>query len=162
MNVTIFVKNVIGTFLVGDDSFGQNDTIEESTGATATVVFYHPSDTFSVGDDYGQNAEIKFIGTQVDPTMGEIQFVSLGFASAGIGKMLVFQAPSDITLQTEDTLNDIEYWMYSTGVVSGIPRPANPPASSINNEWQQVYKIAELQAPSGLTNEGVYTIYSLI
>ena len=122
------------------------DTIEDlSTGATATVVFYQRDSlnvtifvknvigTFSVGDDYGQNAEIKFIGTpsdpdvtyQVDRTMGEIQFVSLGFASAGIGKMLVFQAPSDITLQTEDTLNDIEYWMYSTGVVSGIPR-SNP------------------------------------
>ena len=158
------------------------DTVEDlSTGATATVVFYQRDSlnvtifvkntigTFSVGDDYGQNAEIKFIGTpsdpdvtyQVDRTMGEIQFVSLGFASAGIGKMLVFQAPSDIALQTEDTLNDIEYWMYSTGIVSGIPRPANPP-SSINNEWQQVYKIpAEATGtPSGLTNEGVYTIYS--
>ena len=46
--------------------------------------------------------------------------------------MLVFRIP-DITLQTEDTLNDIEYWMYSTGVVSGIPRSVNPPFKLITN-----------------------------
>ena len=158
------------------------DTVEDVvTGATAEVVFYQRdslnatifvknlSGVFSAGDVYGQNAEIKFQGTPGDPdvnysidrVMGEIQFVSLGYAPAGIGKMLVFQAPNPIQLAGNDTLNDIEYWMYSEGNVLGIPRAPNPP-SSINNDWEQVYKIpAEATGtPSGFTNEGVYSVFS--
>ena len=152
-----------------------------NTGATARVTYYQRNSlnatifvkqvngTFSVGDDYGQNAEIKFIGTpgdpdvnyQVDRIMGDIQFVSLGYASAGIGKMLVFEAENPIDLSDDDRLLNIEYWMYQEGTVLGIPRPANPP-SSINNEWQAVYKIpaATDGVASGLTNEGVYAVYS--
>ena len=155
--------------------------VDTNTGATAEVIFYqrdslqvtiwvkNVTGSWSVGDDYGQNAEIKFIGDpadpdviyQVDRIMGEIQSVSLGYSPAGIGKMLVFQAPSQIVLQSNDTLTDIEYWFYVQGNVLGIPRPANSP-SSINNEWEQVFKIpAEATGtPSGLTNEGAYTIYS--
>ena len=158
------------------------DTIRDvTTGATATVTFYqrnslnvtifvkNVSGVFSVGDDYGQNAEIERLAVPGDPdvnrtidnVMGEIQFVSLGYPPAGIGKMLVFDTSNPILLQSEDTLNEIEYWMYSEGNVLGIPRQANPP-SSINNDWEQVYKIpAETTGtPSGLTNEGLYTIYS--
>jgi len=154
--------------------------VDTNTGATAEVIFYQRNSlavtvfvknitgNWSVGDDYGQNAEIKFIGTpadplvsyQVDRIMGEIQSVSLGYATSGIGKLLVFQAPSNINLNSEDTLIDIEYWFYIQGNVQGIPRPANAP-SSINNEWQQVFKIPaeSTGTASGLTNEGVYTVY---
>ena len=158
------------------------DTVRDlTTGATATVTFYQRNSlnatifvknlagTFSVGDDYGQNAEIEFIGTpadadvnyQIDRTMGEIQFTSLGYTPAGIGKMLVFDSGNPISLSAEDSINDVEYWMYTEGNVLGIPRQANPP-SSINNDWEQVYKIpAEATGTSsGFTNQGLYSVYS--
>ena len=158
------------------------DTVRDlTTGATAEVTFYQRNSlnatifvknlvgTFSVGDDYGQNAEIEYLATPGDPnvnyqtdrTMGEIQFTSLGYTPAGIGKMLVFDSGNPITLNAEDNLNEIEYWMYSEGNVLGIPRLPNPP-SSINNDWEQVYKIPaeSTGTPSGFTNQGLYTVYS--
>ena len=158
------------------------DTVRDlTTGATGLVTFYQRDSldatifvknitgTFSVGDVYGQNSEIEFLATPGDPDvnytsdriMGEIQLTSLGYSSAGIGKMLVFQAPSNISLSSNSSLTNIEYWMYTEGNVLGIPRLANPP-SSVNNDWEQVYKIpAETTGTaSGLTNEGVYAVYT--
>ena len=152
-----------------------------TTGATATVTYYQRNSNnvtvfvknvvgaWSVGDDYGQNAEVERLAVPGDPdvnrtidnVMGEIKFVSLGYTPAGIGKLLVFDSGNPIDLSVEDTLNEIEYWMYSQGDVLGIARQANPP-SSVNNDWEQVYKIpAETTGtPSGLTNEGTYSVYS--
>ena len=158
------------------------DTVRDvNTGATASVIFYQRNSLdatifvknlvgdFSVGNVYGQNAQIEFIGTpsdpdvtyQVDRVMGDIQSVSLGYAPGDIGKLLVFEAPANISLSAEEELIDIEYWMYQEGNVLGIPRTANIPSSS-NNEWEGVYKIPTdvTGTPSGLTNEGLYNIYS--
>ena len=158
------------------------DTVRDvTTGATAEVVFYQRNSlnatifvknvagTFSVGDDYGQNAEIERLAVPGDPdvnatidnVMGEIQFVSLGYSPAGIGKLLVFDSGNPISLSDEDILNDIEYWMYSEGNVLGIPRAPNPP-SSINNDWEQVYKIPaeSTGTSSGFNNEGLYSVYT--
>jgi hypothetical protein len=158
------------------------DTVRDlTTGATAEVIFYQRNSlnatifvknlagTFSVGDDYGQNAEIEFLGTpgdpdvnyQIDRVMGEIQFTSLGYTPAGIGKMLVFDSGNPISLSAEDNINEIEYWMYTDGDVLGIPRLPNPP-SSINNDWEQVYRIPaeSTGTSSGFTNQGLYTVYS--
>lgn len=158
------------------------DTVQDlNTGARAVVTYYqrdaqnitifvkNVTGTWSRGNDYGQNAEIKFLGTpgdpnviyQVDRIMGEIQYVSLGYAPAGIGKLLVFEAQDNIALTDNDILNDAEYWMYTEGNVLGIPRAANPP-SSVNNEWEQVFKIPTdvTGTASGLTNEGTYSIFS--
>jgi hypothetical protein len=158
------------------------DIVEDlTTGAQAEVTFYqrdslaatifvkNVTNNFSVGNDYGQNSEIKFLGTpgdpdinyQVDRVMGDIQSVSLGYTPAGIGKLLVFEAPADILLSAEQELIDIEYWMYQEGTVLGIPRLANIP-SSVNNEWENVFKIPaeSTGTASGLANEGLYNIYS--
>ena len=152
-----------------------------TTGATGVVAFYQRkglnvtvfikslTGTWSEGDVYGQNAEIRFNLIPGDPsptyqanrTMGQIQYVSLGLPSEGIGKLLVFEAPTTIPLTLSSSLLDIEYWFYTTATVSGIPRLANSP-SAVNNEWTQVYQIpAETTGTSsGLANEGLYTIYS--
>ena len=158
------------------------DTVRDlTTGATAEVTFYQRNSlnatifvknlvgTFSVGDDYGQNAEIEYLATPGDPdvnyqtdrVMGEIQFTSLGYTPSGIGKMLVFDSGNPITLSAEDNINEVEYWMYTEGNVLGIPRLPNPP-SSINNDWEQVYRIPaeSTGTPSGFTNQGLYTVYS--
>ena len=152
-----------------------------STGATAIVAYYQRDNknatlfvksvtgTWSQGALTAGNVEIGFKAIPGDPsptyqadrTIGQIQYVSLGLPTAGIGKMLVFEAPANIQLTPTDYLLDIEYWMYSEGTVLGIPRPANPP-SSVNNDWTQVFQIpAEATGTnSGLTNEGLYSIYS--
>jgi len=89
-----------------------------TTGATGVVAFYQRkglnvtvfikslTGTWSEGDVYGQNAEIRFNLIPGDPsptyqanrTMGQIQYVSLGLPSEGIGKLLVFEAPTTIPL----------------------------------------------------------------
>ena len=151
------------------------------TGATAIVAYYqrnnlnatlfvkNVSGTWSNGDVYADNTEIEFLAIPGDPsptyqadrTIGQVQYVSLGLPSEGIGKLLVFDAGADIAITLTSRLLDIEYWFYTSGTVLGIPRLANTPSAS-NNEWTQVYQItAEATGtPSSLTNEGLYTLYS--
>ena len=150
-----------------------------STGATGVVTFYQRdglnatvfvktvTGVWSNGDVYGANAEIEFKEIPGDPsptyqsdrTIGQVQYVSLGFTSAGIGKLLVFQAATNIALTLTSSLLDIECWFYKIETALGISRVANIPSSS-NNEWTQTFKIpAESTGTgSGLTDEGLYTI----
>jgi hypothetical protein len=142
----------------------------QRNGLEVTVFVKNVTGTWSVGDDYGGNAEIEFLGVpsdpdttyQVDRIMGQIQFTGLGYPSAGIGGLLVFDVGTTIDVPALDTLIDIECWFYNSGTVSGIPRPANPP-SPVNNEWTQVYQIpADNSGDAPLvdtTNEGMYAIY---
>ena len=155
------------------------------TGATAEVAYYQRNGNavtiyvknvqlgannskWPLGDDYGQNAEIEFLAISGDPsaiyqvnrTMGQIQYTGLGYEPAGIGKLIVFEAPSNIAVPATNFLLDAECWFYNESNVLGIERPANAP-SPINNEWEQVYKIpADTTGnPSGLVNEGLYSLY---
>jgi hypothetical protein len=157
-------------------------TVRDRTrGGTAEVAFYQRSGlnvtifvknvtgNWSVGDDFGQNAEIEFLGVpgdpnviyQVDRIMGQIQFTGLGYAPAGIGGLLVLEAPSNIAVPAISSLIDVECWIYNESDILGIPRPANPPAPN-NNEWKQTYKIPADSSgtASGLTNEGLYSLYT--
>ena len=156
-------------------------TVRDRTrGGTAEVAFYqrnglnvtifvkNVSGNWSVGDDFGQNAEIEFLGVpsdpsvtyQVDRIMGQIQYTGLGYAPANIGGLLVLEAPSAIDVPATRILLDVECWFYNESNVLGIPRPANAP-SPINNEWTQIYKIPadSTGTASGLTNEGMYSLY---
>ena len=155
---------------------------DKTTGATGVVTYYQRdglnatifiksvTGVWSKGDDYGQNAEIEFKLIPGDPNptyqadriIGQIQFVSLGLPADNIGKMLVFQNATNLSVPTGiDYITDAEYWFYQQDNVNGIPRPANAP-SAINNEWEQTYKIPTdiTGTASGLTNEGIYAIYS--
>ena len=157
-------------------------TVEDlQTGATAVVTFYQRdglnvtiyvksvTGTWSVGDIYGANAEIEFkaiLGDpsptyQADRTIGQVQYVSLGLPSEGIGKLLVFQALQNIQLTPTAQLLNIEYWLYTSRSVLGIPRGPNAP-SAANNEWTQIYQITAESTgnSSGLNNEGLYAIYN--
>ena len=153
------------------------------TGATAVVTFYQRkgenatvfvktvTGTWSAGFVFSDNAQIGFLAIPGDPSptyqvnrnIGQVQYVSLGLASEGIGKLLVFEAQSTIPLTAGSSLLDVEYWLYTNDTVSGIPRLANTP-SSTNNEWQQVYKItAETTGTAPVLdsqNEGLYTIFT--
>ena len=93
--------------------------------------------------------------------MGQVQYVSLGLPSAGIGKLLVFEASAPIPLTVTTKLLDIEYWLYTRDTVQGVARPANIP-SSVNKEWQQVYQITAETSGTANTvlNEGLYSIYT--
>ena len=46
--------------------------------------------------------------------MGPIPQTSLGYASAGIGKLLVFDSATAISHPTVFELKDVEYWMYKS------------------------------------------------
>ena len=76
-DVTIYVKNVSGSFSKGD-LFGDNAEIE-FLALPGTQGFSGPDP-----DVYGRVAIYT-----TDRVMGQIQQTSLGYASAGIGKLLV-------------------------------------------------------------------------
>ena len=141
----------------------------QRSGLNVTIFVKNVTGNWSVGDDFGQNAEIEFLGVpgdpdviyQVDRIMGQIQFTGLGYSPTGIGGLLVLEAPSTIAIPSVATLIDVECWFYNKSNILGIPRPVNAPAPN-NNEWKQVYKIPAdpTGIASGLTNEGLYSLYS--
>ena len=137
--VTIFVKNITGSWSQGDD-YGDNAEIE---------FLQIPGDTDPI--------------YQADRVMGQIQFRSLGLASEGIGQLLVFQADSDIALPDTDILLDAEYWFYDEDTVQGIPREASTP-SDTNNAWSQIYNIpANTLGDTSYgtyTQQGMYTVFA--
>jgi hypothetical protein len=142
-------------------------TFYQRRGLNATIYVKSVTNTWSDGDIYGQNAEIEFKLIPGDPSptyqsdrvMGQVQYVSLGYATAGIGKLVVFQAPTSIALTTTSSLLNIECWLYTSQTALGIARLANIP-SAANNEWKEVFKIPAEATGSGstLSNEGLYTI----
>lgn len=160
------------------------DTVQDvTTGATAEVVYYQRnslnatifvkdiSGNWSQGDDYGNNAEIRYLGTPGDPNpnyrvdqiMGQIQFRSLGLDSAGIGKLLVLKGnQGNIDVPAQDILVNNEYWFYREEDVLGVPRQPNIPGPD-NNDWQRVYNVPAISTgtSSGFTNEGMYSVYAL-
>ena len=155
-----------------------------TTGATARVRYYQRDGlnvtifvdnvigNWSQGDDYGNNAEIEFIGTPGDPdpiyrvnrVMGQIQFRSLGLESEGIGKLIVVDRGFNINISEQDILLDTEYWFYNENfadsTIQGIARPASIPAEG-NNDWRRVYSIPASSEgeKSTFSNEGMYSIY---
>jgi len=165
-DVTIFVKNVTGTWSKGDQ-FGQAAEIE---------MLAYPGgpdpDAFGRPGIYG-----------VDRKVGVSQRISLGYSASGIGKLLVFQAAVPISAPTGDyrytsvlgatpvfdsignflylqSNSDFEIWFYNVGTVLGIPRLANIPAGD-NLDWTEVFKIpTSVNGTSeGYVNEGIYYIY---
>ena len=159
------------------------DIVEDvTTGATAEVTFYqrdglvatvfvtNVTGNWSLGDDYGDNAEIKFQATPADPdpiyqverVMGQTQFISLGLDSANIGKLIVIDNGADLAIDTTDKLEGIEYWFFNENTINGIPRPANIPSVD-NNDWRLTYKVPAVTdgTQSSYTAEGMYSIYEL-
>ena len=96
----------------------------------------------------------------VDRVMGQTQKTSLGYDPANIGKLLVFDAKTNIPVPTTSELLNIEYWMYTVGNVLGIPRLANIPNSG-NLDWTEVYKVSATTTgvQSTHTNEGLIYLY---
>ena len=145
------------------------------TGAEADVVFYqrdglngtifvkNTTGTFSLGNDFGDNVEIEFIGDagranpiyQTNRVFGQIDSVGFQYAPFGIGKFIVFKADNNITLQDSDTLLGAEYWFYDSAEVSGIPRQPNIPGPD-SNDWEEVYNIPVDQAAENNLSERLY------
>ena len=168
--------------------FGTGQTVEDvTTGATGEVMFYernfndvkiyvkNVTGSWSKGDLFGDNAEIRMkafpSGPDPDPfgrvaiytvdrIMGQTQKTSLGYAPGNIGKLLVFDAKTNVAIPTSQEINNIEYWMYTTGTVNGIPRVANVPNSS-NLDWTEVFKVTATTTggQSSHTNEGLVYLY---
>ena len=147
-DVTIYVKNVSGSFSKGD-LFGDNAEIE-FLALPGTQGFSGPDP-----DVYGR------VGIYTtDRVMGQIQQTSLGYTSAGIGKLLVFDSATAISVPTTFELKDVEYWMYKSSTVLGIPRLANVPGAE-NLDWTEVYKVTAQSSgsASSYTNEGYVSIF---
>ena len=182
-----------------------------STLATAEVVYYqrslndvtiwvkNVSGNWSNGNQFGDNAEIEFLPFPSGPdpdvygrpgiytvprVIGQIQRISLGLPSAGIGKLFVFETASNIPLVAGDfrtasqlggtpvinpatgtfsyfeSNNNFEYWLYKEGTVLGIAREANTPNAS-NLDWTEIYVVPTSTggSPSSFDKEGIYYVY---
>ena len=152
------------------------------TGAEADVVFYirdglngvifvkNTTGTFSLGNDFGDNVEIEFIGDagranpvyQPNRVFGQIDAVGFSYAPFGIGKFLVFQNSSNIALPAQNILLESEYWFYDEAQVSGIPRQPNLPGPD-SNDWEEVFSIpVDQDAENNLSErlyEGMFSIF---
>ena len=152
------------------------------TGAEADVVFYirdglngvifvkNTTGTFSLGNDFGDNVEIEFIGDagranpvyQPNRVFGQIDAVGFSYAPFGIGKFLVFQNSSNIALPAQSILLESEYWFYDEAQVSGIPRQPNLPGPD-SNDWEEVFSIpVDQDAENNLSErlyEGMFSIF---
>ena len=152
------------------------------TGAEADVVFYirdglngvifvkNTTGTFSLGNDFGDNVEIEFIGDasrsnpiyQPDRVFGQIDAVGFSYAPFGIGKFVVFQNSSNIALPSQSILLESEYWFYDEAEVSGIPRQPNIPGPD-SNDWEEVFAIpVDADAQNNLSDllyEGMFSIF---
>ena len=152
------------------------------TGAEADVVFYirdglngvifvkNTTGTFSLGNDFGDNVEIEFIGDssrsnpiyQPDRVFGQIDAVGFSYAPFGIGKFIVFQNSSNIALPSQSILLESEYWFYDEAEVSGIPRQPNIPGPD-SNDWEEVFAIpVDADAQNNLSDllyEGMFSIF---
>ena len=117
INFDYINKDAAGNFF--EPKVGQ--TVRDiQSGATAVVTYYQRNSnnatvfvktvtgTWSQGSLYGQNAQIGFLAIpgdpsptyQVDRNIGQVQYVSLGLPSEGIGKLLVFEAATDYSFST--------------------------------------------------------------
>ena len=157
------------------------DTVQDvTTGATAEVTFYQRDalnatifvknavGDFSNGSQFGNNAEIKFIGVptdtspiyQVDRVMGEIQKKSLGLSAEGIGKLIVIDSGENIDIPSVSRQIDTEYWFYEENTVAGVPVSANLPSAG-NNDWINVYSIPAVSGATASTfeNQGMYSVF---
>ena len=152
-----------------------------STGAEADVVFYerngndatiyvkNTTGAFSLGNVFGDNTEIEFIGDagradplyQADRIFGQIDKIGFSYAPFGIGKFLVFDGAPAI-IPSENILLEAEYWLYDNAKVNGIPRQATIPTPD-SNDWLEVYKIpVDAFAENNLSTrlyEGMYSIW---
>ena len=151
------------------------------TGAEADVVFYlrnglngtifvkNTTGTFSLGNDFGDNVEIEFIGDagrtnpiyQPDRVFGQIDSVGFSYAPFGIGKFLVFSGAPAV-IPSNNILLESEYWFYDDAQVSGIPRQANIPGPD-SNDWEEIFAIpVDADAENNLSDllyEGMFSIF---
>ena len=130
---------------------------------------------WSRGDDFGNAAEIQMLAFPggpnpdeygrvdiytIDRPIGQVDKVSLGYTPDGIGKLVVFDTGSNISLPTTNEIKDIEYWLYTKTTVLGVPRGANVPAPD-NLDYITKYFIPTSTNgyQSNYQNEGMYSIY---
>ena len=132
-NVRIYVKNVQGTWSVGENWGTSNVKIQLDAPLDAD-----PNIT-------------------PNRTMGDIDAVSLG--SATVGKLAVIEF--DEVFDDDGIDIEAEYWIYTERYdIFGTARPANYPSSS-NLDWKEVYNLptTSLGYPSLLSNEGMVYVY---
>ena len=159
---------------------------DRNTGATAEVLYYQRNGnscriyvrnvigTWSIGEDFGDTQEIEMtvyaagpnpdlLGRPniytVDRTLGKIKSVSLGYDSAGIGKLFVFQGPLNqpfaetIDANTGELLQELkglEYWFYTQTTLSGVTQNIQIP-NDTSLSWIPKYKL-EVDSTATATN----------
>ena len=150
------------------------DTVRDSvTGAEAEVAFYkrqfndvriyvkNVTGTWSVGDNFGTTANILRIRANARP-IGEIKQVSI--AGSLVGKIIVIEEDSNFANVAQSQLTNFEYFFYDVDTLQGIPRDPNIPSSN-NNDWNLVNNLIVKDGPgttvSGLTEEGMFTVYDI-
>jgi len=168
--------------------YNQGQIVEDvTTGAQAEVMYYQRNlnnvriyvknitGNWSKGDLFGNNAEIKMLEVDNPPQydaygradiytvqriLGQVQAISLGYAPADIGKLIVFESGGNLAVPSNPYLKGEEYWIFSNEDVQGIPTSTLPP-SATNLDWQEIFKLEanSTGAASGFYNEGLTYIY---
>ena len=152
VNARIYVKNVTGTWAVGN-LFNENREIEFLADGSGDPL-YDPGAGFRI--------------------FGQIEQRSFPSVADGIGKFVVINNGPNIQIQDidddvatrEDTISNGEYWFFREETVDGIARLPNIPTIT-NNDWDIIYNVpastggtTPVAAGNAATaNEGMYSIY---
>ena len=128
---------------------------------SAKIYVKNATGTFSKGGDFGESSNATFI--QNDSTVRTIGPISSNRLQNNIsGPLIIVDKQENIAIPNTQTLQGLEYMVYSSATVNGVFQTATPP-SSLNLDWTRVYNIplsAEGTA-SGVENEGAFAVYEL-
>ena len=127
--------------------------------STARIFLKNITGDFALGNDFGENSNATFIqNDSTVRTIGPIQRAEMPNAISG--PLIVVDSGTNIAVPTNNTLQDQEYWQYSTETIQGIFQTTKPP-SSVNLDWLRVYNIPlNLSGISnGFDNVGTFGVY---
>ena len=127
--------------------------------ATARIFLKNATGAFALGGDFSEASNATFIqNDSTVRTIGPIQRAEMGNSISG--PLIVVDSGTNIAIPSTNTLQDQEYWQYTTNTIQGIFATTNPP-SSVNLDWTRVYNIPlNLSGQSNqLDNTGTFGIY---
>jgi len=160
----------IGQF-VRDRRTGSTARVQfyQRNGVNATIFVDNKQGEWSLGTNFGESADIEFIGDPTDPSpiysvtriLGDIKETSLGSNSLNIGDLCVIQLDGVIEdVPVQDAVIGAEYIIYKDFEILGLPTQPNIPSAN-NFDWRLSYRIpvdADGETVA-LDNYGLFTVY---
>lgn len=127
--------------------------------ASARIFIKNKTGVFSKGGNFGESSNATFI--QNDSTVRTVGPIDRAEVQNAIsGPIIVVDKATNIAIPTSNTLDGLEYWIYSQATLEGIFATTKQP-SSINLDWIRVYNIplTDSGTSSDRDNQGTFAIY---